>query len=152
MRAPVLAADFLDLIVGIALANVDVIGEFWKLLSQRMQCGTPLGVALNEDVAVEARLVLECDSCRSVEQFLRLLLGEIRENGSLCRRLAGRLTARLAVATAGERIDIALLECVFRGRLVLQRRRVAGQVAFEDLELRRCPVTAKLMRFATRCH
>ena len=54
-----------------------------EFVLQRLELLTALGAPLDEDVAVEARLDLQREPRRTIEELLRLGLGEIREQQGL---------------------------------------------------------------------
>jgi hypothetical protein len=138
MGAPVLCGDLLDLRVRLALRDTDVRGEVGELALQRFELAAPLCVALNEDVAVEARLDLQREARRPVEQPLRIIGGEIWERERAGGRVLFAIPSCGAVAGAGECVDVRLTE-----GLVLQCGGVLGEVLADHVQLCRGPVPSE---------
>ncbi|KFA90862.1 hypothetical protein Q664_25665 [Archangium violaceum Cb vi76] len=60
----------------------DVVCEIGELLLERFQLGAAIWAALNEDVSIEARLSLQCESSRAIEKLLGRRRCEIGEQQS----------------------------------------------------------------------
>src|SRR6202035_1946369 len=150
MRAPIPAAQILDLSVRIAMADIDVAREVRELHLERLELRTSFGATLDEDVAIEARLGLQRYACRTVEQGLRLLLCEVGEQRRL--RVPGLiLMPSKTVSGAGKRVDVTLPKRVLLRRLVFESRSVARKVMRDHGELLIRPIAAEAVRLAAAC-
>jgi len=87
------------------MADIDVVRKVRELQFERLELRASLGTTLDKDVAIEARLGLERNACRAVEQGLGLSLCEVGKQRSL--RFPGLILMRSeTVSGAGERVDV----------------------------------------------
>ncbi len=138
MSRPVLGTQRPDLVVRIALVDLDVARELGEFRLQRFELSTALGAALDEDVLVEAGLHPQRSTCRAIEQPLRRWLGELGKQERLRRVVSVVIIARGSRAGPREGVDVRLAKT-----LPFERVRVAREVLLDDYELRLGPVSAE---------
>ena len=110
-----------------------------------LELGTPLGTPVDEDVTIEARLGLESETRRAVEESLRLIRGQVGEQRRLSALSGLILPPCVTVAAACKCIDVSLAEGpLFRG-LVLESGRIAREISCEHVELRGRPIPSEEM-------
>ena len=116
---PIPSGKILNLAVGVAATDLNILCETWKFLRQEFELSAPLRTALDEHVAVETRLGFQGEACRAVEQCLWLHLRQIGQEQRLRRVFGALISACIPVSRAGERVDVPLHEGMLLRRLVL---------------------------------
>ena len=150
VRTPILLAQLLDFNVGISSADLNAIREVRKFRFECLKlCGSRCA-ALNKDIAIEAGLCLQGQTCGAVKEFLWLSLGQIGQQQCLRGFLVGVSSPSVTISSARESIDIAFFEWMLLRGFVLQCRRVAAEIFGDQFEFRGRPTPAKLMAFPGR--